>query len=86
MTNCTFTGNTAVYEGGGMYTWADNSRVTGCTFRSNEAIGEYSGWVSGLGGGMGNYVGTPTVSNCLFDGNKGLSGGGLSQLLRPGPL
>ena len=71
VTNCTFTGNTASYSGGGMYNSSSSSpTVTNCTFSGNTA-GEY-------GGGMYNSYSSPTVTNCMFTGNTAsYSGGGM---------
>ncbi|MHC4230024.1 MAG: right-handed parallel beta-helix repeat-containing protein, partial [Planctomycetota bacterium] len=65
VTNCTFSGNTARYNGGGMYNSYSGPMVTNCTFSGNTA-----GW----GGGMYNRSSSPTVTNCTFSGN---SGGGM---------
>ena len=74
ITNCTFSGNSAKYSGGGMYNESSSSPVlTNCTFSGNSA---YSG-----GGGMYNngYNGTcsPELTNCTFSGNTANSGGGM---------
>ena len=61
-TNCTFTGNSAMYGyGGGM---ADGTAID-CTFTGNKADG---------GGGMANG----TAFDCTFTHNFGRSGGGMS--------
>ncbi|MGI6616919.1 MAG: choice-of-anchor Q domain-containing protein [Saccharofermentanales bacterium] len=72
--NCTFSGNTARYNGGGMYNGLDNPfgtsspRVENCTFSGNTASN---------GGGMQNYDSSPTVVNCTFSGNTASNGGGM---------
>jgi len=75
VTNCTFSGNTAYYYGGGMRNFNGSPTVNNCTFSGNTA--EYRG------GGMYNYnnggpSGSPTVANCTFSGNtaSGLYSGG----------
>ena len=69
MTNCTFTGNSAAFYGGGMYNSVGTlPTVTNCTFSGNTA---------GLdGGGMYNIVSSPTVANCAFSGNSADGDGG----------
>jgi hypothetical protein len=76
VTNCTFRGNTAIYEGkdlfpdgrgGGMYNSGGSPIVTNCTFRSNS---------SDHGGGMFNNNSSPTVTNCTFSGNTVADSGG----------
>jgi len=74
VTNCTFSGNTAYYYGGGMRNFNGSPTVNNCTFSGNTA--EYRG------GGMYNYnnggpSGSPTVTNCAFSGNTADSGGGM---------
>ncbi|MDI9461869.1 MAG: choice-of-anchor Q domain-containing protein, partial [Bacillota bacterium] len=72
--NCTFSGNTARYNGGGMYNGLDNPfgtsspRVENCTFSGNTALN---------GGGMQNHNSSPTVLNCTFSGNTADIGGGM---------
>jgi len=72
VTNCTFTGNSADYFGGGMHNeFSSSPTVSNCTFSGNSA-GE-------RGGGMYNSgsSSSPTVTNCTFTGNSaGASGGG----------
>ena len=72
VTNCSFTGNWAVW-GGGMYNFNSSPTVTGCIFTSNSAHFD--------GGGMYNVDNSdPTVSNCTFIGNSVNSlGGGISN-------
>ncbi len=69
VTNCSFSGNTSVLDGGGMSNIITSSpTVTNCTFSGNTAI------VSG--GGMSNSGGSPTVTNCTFSGNMASGEGG----------
>jgi parallel beta-helix repeat protein len=73
VTNCTFTGNSALCEGGGagggMYNYDNSSpNVTNCTLSGNYAV-----W----GGGIQNLNNSsPTLTNCTFSGNYGWWGGG----------
>ncbi len=68
VTNCSFSGNTAIF-GGGMYNEASsNPIVTNCTFSGNSAD---------AGGGMSNLSSSPTVTNCTFSGNTASVGGGM---------
>ena len=73
VTNCTFSGNTALNVGGGMYNILSSPTVTNCTFSGNTA--------KVAGGGMYNWNSSnPTVTNCTFSGNMtsiGLGGGGM---------
>ena len=78
VTNCTFSGNTAIGEfvggfGGGMYNEDSSPTVTNCTFTGNTAFL----FESGRGGGMYNDNSNPTVTDCMFSGNFGGSGGGM---------
>ncbi len=70
VTNCTFKGNTALVQGGGMYNLDSSSpTVTNCTFIGN------------TGSGMFNFACSPTVTNCTFSGNtgRGMDNGGGSN-------
>ena len=71
VSNCTFTGNSAVW-GGGMYNYSSSPTVTNCTFSGNSAGYE--------GGGMCNYDECfPKLFNCTFSHNKASCGAGLSN-------
>ena len=60
--NSTFQGNLAGYYGGGMYNlWGSSPTINNSTFQGNSA--RYKG------GGMCNDYSSPTVANCLFNGN-----------------
>jgi hypothetical protein len=67
VTNCTFSGNEALINGGGMHNYHSNPTVSNCIFIGNSATSTY--FDSG-GGGMYNEGGSPTVSNCIFIGNS----------------
>ena len=68
VTNCTFSGNSADMEGGGMHNWDSSPTVTNCTFSGNSAE---------RGGGMHNINNSsPTVTNCTFSGNSASGQGG----------
>ena len=73
VTNCTFSGNSANTNGGGMYSDGmvnaySSPTVTNCTFSGNSALD--------LGGGMYNGYSSPTVTNCTFSGNSANHDGG----------
>jgi hypothetical protein len=69
VTNCTFSGNSAEYYGGGMSNINNSSpMVTNCAFSGNDAT---------YGGGMHTLNNSnPTVTNCTFSGNAAISWGG----------
>ncbi|MHC4716456.1 MAG: right-handed parallel beta-helix repeat-containing protein, partial [Planctomycetota bacterium] len=70
LTNCTFEGNITSGNGGGMLnTNASSPTLTECAFRNNAA--------EVTGGGMYNYLSSPDITVCTFDGNNALAGGGL---------
>jgi hypothetical protein len=72
LTNCTFRGNSVVWDGGGMFNLSSSPTLTNCTFSGNSA--KYSG------GGMLNDESSPTVTNCTFSGNSAeWDGGGMSS-------
>ena len=65
LTNCTFSGNTAV-AGGGMYCYSASPTLINCTFIGNTATGSSTG-----GGGMHNtYSASPTLINCIIWANS----------------
>ena len=70
LTNCTFSGNSAEWDGGGMCNKRNSSPIlTNCTFSGNLAK---------EGGGICNYGDSPTLTNCTFSGNAAeLEGGGM---------
>jgi hypothetical protein len=69
--NCTFSGNYADHQGGGMYNINSSPTVTNCTFSENTTS------VSS-GGGMYNEESSPTVTNSSFLNNlSGIYGGGM---------
>lgn len=71
--NCTFSGNSAYADGGGMRNWGNGSRpiIKNCRFVANTATQE--------GGGMMNGpASSPLVMNCIFIANSaGEDGGGM---------
>jgi len=67
--NCTFSGNSAYEQGGGMYSSGGSPTLINCIFRGNSARGG--------GGGLYNELGSPTLINCIFSGNSARSGGGM---------
>ena len=92
VTNCTFSGNSAVVDGGGMFNWSNPSpTLTNCfplIRRRDVQYADASPTVTNCaftgnsaanaGGGMVNYSGpSPTVTNCLFTGNSAGEGGAM---------
>ncbi len=79
---CTFTGNIARNQGGGIFAWAETStglgylRVDSCRFYSNvTTIGSLGGSFQGAGGGL--YLDSSgSVSNSTFWDNRASSNGG----------
>jgi len=71
LTNCTFSGTSAHYYGGGINEFAGT--LTNCTFTCNSA--------GDMGGGMRNAeLPNVTLTNCTFSGNSaGDKGGGMSN-------
>ncbi|HAM15408.1 MAG TPA: hypothetical protein DCP91_06030, partial [Eggerthellaceae bacterium] len=77
LTNCTFSGNVAVGEGGAIYCGADHDdsesndnhlTATNCTFDGNESTGS-------SGGGICTGIQT-NLTNCTLTGNKAHDSGG----------
>ncbi|UCG48171.1 MAG: right-handed parallel beta-helix repeat-containing protein [Phycisphaerales bacterium] len=68
-TNCTFSGNSSVVAGGGMYSIFCDSRLDDCTFELNTTSGSITG-----GGGMCNDRSLSKLSNCTFRGNSASGG------------
>ncbi|MBK7939885.1 MAG: hypothetical protein IPJ82_23620 [Lewinellaceae bacterium] len=69
VTNCTFSGNTAINFGGGMHNTSSSPSVTNCTFSGNSA---------NSGGGMYNTISSsPSVTDCTFSGNSAFNGSGM---------
>ena len=67
ISNCTFSGNTAI-DGGGMYNSNSSPSISNCSFSGNTAID---------GGGMYNgSTSSPSISDCTFSGNSASSYGG----------
>ena len=69
VTNCNFTDNSAIQNGGGIYNHNNSSpTISLCTFTDNSA---------NIGGGMLNYDNcSPTVTYCTFTANSATTGGG----------
>lgn len=79
ISNCVFSGNTALEMGGGMINVSGSSpAVLNCTFASNKAM---------FGGGMANVAKSdPTVTNCVFTENilpAGAGGGMFNRSSSP---
>ena len=71
--NCTFRSNSAVWDGGAIYTYGEVNEytqvITNCMFSRN-----YANWA---GGGMYNDESNPMLTNCAFRQNSAASGGGM---------
>jgi hypothetical protein len=69
--NCTFTANSALSSGGGMFNaYYSSPTVKGCTFSTNSAA---------HGGGIYNFISSPTVKGCTFTDNSTIEGGGMNN-------
>jgi predicted outer membrane repeat protein len=68
LTNLTFSGNSATYQGGGMYNSASGSPTL--------IIVTFSGNTAEAGGGMYNASGSPTLTDVIFSTNSASSSGG----------
>jgi len=69
--DCVFENNEALAAGGGLYSRFGTATVINCAFRNNSALSEGGGaFIRDLG----------SVSGCVFTGNNGGFGGGLSLL------
>ena len=67
VTNCTFSGNTAIFGGGMNNGFDSNPTVTDCTFSGNSA--------GNRGGGMYNENSDPNITDCIFSENASEGGG-----------
>ena len=77
VSNCTFWGNYAIRDGGGMANYASSSPLlTNCTFHDNSAS---------YGGGMWNSDSSPTLTNCTFQDNSANYAGGMWNYLSSSP-
>ncbi len=76
VTNCKFINNSAVNGGGMVNSEGASPKVTNCIFKGNLALDSPSvsgGW----GGGILNYLCSPTFINCTFSSNSAKYGGGI---------
>ncbi len=62
VTNCTFSGNTAIRYGGGVFSLDGSLTLTNCTFSGNSSLS--------AGGGAVNENGIMTVIRCTFSDNS----------------
>jgi parallel beta-helix repeat protein/predicted outer membrane repeat protein len=69
ITNCTFTGNSALARGGGIYSDSGNLSLTNCTFTGNQAVSDGGGGIYALHGEL-------NLTDCTFTANQAGSGGG----------
>jgi hypothetical protein len=70
LANCTFSGNSSVYYGGGMANNSSSPALTNCTFSGNSAD-------TGGGGVANSYSSAPLLTNCTFKDNWAEEGGGM---------
>ena len=74
VTNCTISGNTAIFNGGGIFNFGGGTlTVTNCTIRGNTA--NFSGGAIFTNGG-GNGGGALTLTNCTVTGHTTTSAHG----------
>jgi len=71
LTNCNFSGNSAIDGGGGMHNSSSSPVSTNCTFSANSAK-----W----GGAIESRYSSPTLNNCIISGNSAMYGGGAHNL------
>ena len=73
LTNCIFSGNSALDDGGGMRCYLGSPpTLANCAFFGNSAMRD--------GGGMQCYIGSPpTLTDCAFFGNSAMRDGGGMQ-------
>jgi len=74
LVDCTFRGNHAYWEGGGMSCNYDSPTFINCTFSGNSA--GYAGGVGYDGGAVSGHQTSATLINCTFSGNSADSDGG----------
>ncbi|MFI5378410.1 MAG: beta strand repeat-containing protein, partial [Tepidisphaerales bacterium] len=79
LSNCIFSGNSALYDGAGIYSTAYSSpTLTNCTFSGNS-----SSWGAGA---YNTAYSSPTFTNCTFSGNSVSScGGGMYDIASSSP-
>jgi len=74
LTNCTFDGNWALAEGGGIWCQSlSRPMLTGCLFRGNTAA---------VGGGLSAGQCHPVLRHCVFENNEARYGAGLASHYR----
>ncbi len=73
ITNCSISGNTGWYNGGGISCYSGSPTITNCTINGNTTYG----WGGGISCG---YSSVPTITNCTISGNTANAGkgGGIS--------
>lgn len=81
VTNCTFTNNASLTQGGALAVYYTSPLITGCTFTNNVPAGTPANYYR-LGGaiyitGSFNYAAAPTITQCTFTGNTAYQGGAI---------
>ncbi len=77
ISNCTFTKNCSRKDGAGMLNDNSAPRIVNCVFKDNDCNIEGS-FGRGHGGGIANLNDSrPLVEDCVFSGNRAVTGGGM---------
>jgi len=69
VTNCNFSKNSAILDGGGFFNRHNCPTISGCTFNGN--------WAGGRGGAMENDHAFSAIDRCIFIGNSARYGGAI---------
>jgi len=76
ISNCIITGNSAPWDGGGIYCDSASPRISGCIISEN---------IASEGGGIHCLSSSPTISDCAITENSAQAGGGISCLGHSAP-
>ncbi|NIP26257.1 MAG: hypothetical protein GWN67_18155 [Phycisphaerae bacterium] len=77
LTDCAFSGNKAGYMVGGLHSINSNATLTNCILTGNVSFPSQMGMGGGIGGGLGISDGNVIVTECIFNGNSAVAGGGM---------